>query len=120
MVAPEDCGGGVAGLSGDLPALRPGDLAAALRCAGRFRRSYVIDAQGTGTTVYSARHRADFAPRFGPDSASSHQRDAVALDLDVPSLRRDVDTIEDLWMAIRLGVGPRTAALRPLLPARSA
>ena len=32
----------------------------------------------------------------------------------------DVDTLDDLWVAIRMGVGPHTAALRGVLPARSA
>jgi 2-phospho-L-lactate guanylyltransferase len=52
-------------------------------------------------------------PRFGGPSRRSHlDSGAELLDLpDIASLRRDVDTAEDLAAAALLGVGPRTAAL---------
>ena len=51
-------------------------------------------------------------PRFGGDSAAAHAASgAVALTGAWPSLRRDVDTADDLAAAVRLGVGPRTMAL---------
>jgi 2-phospho-L-lactate/phosphoenolpyruvate guanylyltransferase len=49
-------------------------------------------------------------PAFGPGSLAAHvRRGAVPLDLDLPRLRRDVDTPADLDEALALGVGPRTA-----------
>jgi 2-phospho-L-lactate guanylyltransferase len=109
----------VAAVQADLPALRPAELAAALRAAVRFEQAFVADAAGTGTTLYAAL-TTHFAPRFGPHSAERHRETAEQLTLDVPTLRRDVDTIDDLWAAARMGVGPRTAALLPSLPTRSA
>jgi 2-phospho-L-lactate guanylyltransferase len=109
----------LAAVQADLPSLRPAELAAALRSAGGMDQAFVADANGSGTTVYAAT-RSRFAPRFGPASAAAHREVAEELTLDVPTLRRDVDTVDDLWAAVRLGVGPRTAALLPLLPARSA
>ncbi|MGY1769804.1 2-phospho-L-lactate guanylyltransferase [Blastococcus sp. SYSU D00813] len=109
----------VAALSSDLPALRPAELAAALRAAGAAgppARCLVADAEGTGTTLLTAR-AGDLAPRFGPGSAAAHAAGgAVPLTGDWPGLRRDVDTADDLAEAVRLGVGRHTAALLPRLP----
>jgi 2-phospho-L-lactate guanylyltransferase len=104
-----DCG--VGALSADLPALRPGELDAVLREAGRHRSGFVRDASTTGTTLLVARHGTDLTPRFGPSSARAHE-EGGATDLtqgETDSLRRDVDTEDDLLAAVRLGVGPRTA-----------
>jgi 2-phospho-L-lactate guanylyltransferase len=101
----------IAALSSDLPALRPAELAAALRAAGEFPRAFVADAQGTGTTLLTAAGTA-LRPRFGSGSARAHAEDgAVALAGAWPGLVRDVDTEADLRAALALGVGPRTAAL---------
>ena len=105
-------GHGVAALSADLPALRPDELAAALReCA--VRRSFVADAAGTGTTLLGAPDGRPLDPRFGRDSATAHLVSGAApVDLDdIDSVRRDVDTAADLAAATRLGVGPRTTAV---------
>ena len=110
----------VAALAADLPALRPAELSAALRAAHRHVRAFVTDSAGTGTTMYAAASIEDFDPRFGSYSAARHAVDAISLEVEVPSLRRDVDTLDDLWVAILMGVGPHTAALRRALPARSA
>ncbi|MGC5168500.1 2-phospho-L-lactate guanylyltransferase [Luteimicrobium sp. DT211] len=97
-------------LLGDLPALRPEDLDAALADAARHERAFVPDADGTGTTLLTGRTPAALRPHFGPGSASAHT-DAGHVALDArPSLRRDVDTAEDLDDATVLGVGPRTGA----------
>ena len=50
---------------------------------------------------------------FGGASRARHAAAGAAeLDLDdMPGLRRDVDTPEDLRAAVALGAGPRTAAL---------
>lgn len=108
----------LAAVQADLPSLRPAELAAALRVAVRTDQAFVADEAGTGTTLYAASW-SHFAPHFGRGSAAAHRQVADELTLDVPTLRRDVDTIEDLWAAVRLGVGPCTAALLPSLAATS-
>jgi len=117
---------GIAALTADLPALRPAELARAL---GRVRRTpaFMPDAHDVGTTLYAAPPGTVFSPMFGGSSRERHARHGAAelrLD-DVPGLRRDVDTPEDLAAAVRLGVGPRTAPvahdlLRYARPDRSA
>jgi 2-phospho-L-lactate/phosphoenolpyruvate guanylyltransferase len=104
---------GVAALAGDLPALRPRELQAALAVAGASRQAYVPDAAGTGTTLYAVVPGARFEPRFGVGSAARHGA-AGAARLDLPAsagLRRDVDTAADLRLAAAIGLGPRTTAL---------
>ncbi len=103
--------GGPAGiLLGDLPALRPGELDAALAAASEHTRAMVPDADGTGTTLLTAAHPADLRPRFGPGSRRAHEDAGHRVLADAgPGLRRDVDTAADLEVAVRLGVGARTA-----------
>ncbi len=108
----------VGALSADLPALRPEELDRVLDAASAAQNAFLPDAAGIGTTLYTARPGAGFDPAFGPDSRARH-RDQGAYELafdDVPSVRRDVDTIDDLRAALALGVGPRTASVVPLLP----
>jgi len=117
---------------GDLPALRPADLDAALERAEEDRTAVagasegdaiaaetddtrtalaVADADGTGTTLLAHAHPDLLC--FGTDSYARHLA-AGALPLDVPAsstLRRDVDTAAHLDAARALGVGPRTSAL---------
>ncbi|MEV4659584.1 2-phospho-L-lactate guanylyltransferase [Micromonospora sp. NPDC049301] len=115
--------GWVAGLTADLPALRPAELAAALLAAGRAGvRRFVPDAPGDGTVLLAAAPGIPLDPRFGVGSAAAHTASgALPLTGDWPSLRRDVDTAGDLAAAARLGLGPRTAALLAAdRPARSA
>lgn len=101
----------VAGVTADLPALRPAELAAALRATDGVR-GFVADAPGGGTVLLAAPVGVPLAPRFGPGSAGAHAASgALPLAGDWPSLRRDVDTAADLTAAARLGVGPRTGAL---------
>jgi 2-phospho-L-lactate/phosphoenolpyruvate guanylyltransferase len=109
LLRADDPGLGVAAVSADLPALRPGDLADVLR---RVRgRAVVADTAGTGTTLLAAAPGADLQPQYGPRSFARHVASgASALD-GPPGLRRDVDTPDDLAEALRLGVGPRTAAV---------
>lgn len=100
-----------AALCGDLPALRSAELDEALAGAPP---AYVADASGTGTTLYTAAYDA-FSPGFGPDSARVHEAGgATAVPGELVGLRRDVDTLEDLAEARRLGLGARTtlAAVR--------
>jgi 2-phospho-L-lactate guanylyltransferase len=110
-------GAGIGALSADLPAVRPHELAAVLRFAagvGAPHRPIVVaDAHGRGTTAYLSPTGAPFDPAFGAQSLNTHlQAGARAfVEADVPSLRRDVDTIADLRAALQLGVGEHTAAL---------
>lgn len=99
---------GWAALLGDLPALRPEDLLQALAACARHRCAVVPDAEGTGTVLLTSTV-APPRPRFGAGSAARHQADgAVRLELDLPRLRRDVDTADDLRQALSVGVGRHT------------
>jgi 2-phospho-L-lactate guanylyltransferase len=105
---------GVAGLAGDLPALRPEELTTALTAAARLRVAFVPDASGTGTTLYAAAPGAQFRPRFGPLSRNRHLADGaaeIAAGRQLAGLRRDVDTVDDLRLAAELGLGPATRAV---------
>ena len=105
-------GAGVVALTGDLPALRPAELAAALGALDGRVRGYVPDARGTGTALLAARAGTPLEPRFGPGSAAAHEASgAVALTGDWPSIRQDVDTPADLAAAAALGLGRHTTAL---------
>jgi 2-phospho-L-lactate guanylyltransferase len=78
---------------------------------------FVPDAEGTGTVLLAALTAAAMRPAFGPGSARAHRAaGAHPLDVDLPRLRRDVDTPADLRTAIALGVGPRTRAALAELP----
>ncbi len=105
-----------AALTADLPALRPAELAAALRAAAGtpLRRRFAADAPGTGTVLLTAPPGVPLDPRFGGPSAAAHAASgALALTGDWPTLRRDVDTEADLDAAAHLGVGAHTTALAP-------
>lgn len=103
-------GTGVATIASDLPALQPDELARALVVAAAHRSAMVADASGVGTTLLAARNGADFHPMFGADSRRRHLATGATDLTDVAgvSLRRDVDTIEDLRAALGLGCGTRT------------
>ncbi|HKT57624.1 MAG TPA: 2-phospho-L-lactate guanylyltransferase [Microbacterium sp.] len=102
-----------AALLGDVPALRPEHLTAALRDAAAAPRAAVADADGTGTTLVTAAAGTPWASAFGSGSFARHLAlGCVPLAIpDTSTLRRDVDTAEDLTAASTLGLGRRTAAL---------
>jgi 2-phospho-L-lactate guanylyltransferase len=103
-------GRGRAGMAADLPALDPAGLGLALGRAAEVPEAFVPDA--AGTTMYAAGPGATFCPRFGPGSRRAHLS-AGAVELTLPGLRglrRDVDTVDDLREAARIGLGPHTAA----------
>lgn len=92
-------------LLGDVPGLRPADLALALALAKDVRLGAVPDAEGEGTTLVTARE-GDLPAAFGPGSWARHLAAGFA-ELAVAassSLRRDVDRPEHLTGAL----GPRT------------
>src|SRR5690242_14702205 len=108
-------GTGLAALTADLPAVRPAELAAALRAAGAAPglAAFVPDAAGVGTTLYAVPPGGEFRPLFGGASRARHAA-AGAIELDLGAftgLRRDVDTPDDLREALSLGVGPFTRAV---------
>jgi 2-phospho-L-lactate guanylyltransferase len=99
-------------LLGDVPALRVADLRAALGAADGHDCWFVPDAEGTGTVLLGARAAASARPRFGAGSAARHEAAGhVRLAVGLDRLRRDVDDEASLGEALRLGVGPHTAAL---------
>jgi 2-phospho-L-lactate guanylyltransferase len=105
-------------LLGDLPALVPDDVDAALGLGQAVAQGFVEDVEGTGTSLVTAGPGQELRQAFGAASAERH-RELGLVPLDVPrdsTLRRDVDTREQLLAAAALGVGPRTAALLRRLP----
>ena len=107
-----------AALLGDLPALRPADLDAALEAAASVDRAVVADAEGTGSTLVTARAGVAWAAAFGAGSLARHLAlGCVALPLAADStLRRDVDTAAHLAAADSIGLGPRSSARRADVP----
>lgn len=114
-VAAIDPGGRMprAALLGDLPALRPDDLAQALRAAASVPRGVVPDAEGTGSTLVTGGPGVGWTSSFGEGSFDRHVAlgCAVLPVSDASTLRRDVDTAAQLEAARALGLGPRTSAL---------
>jgi 2-phospho-L-lactate guanylyltransferase len=107
-------GTGLAALTADLPALRPAELAAALRAASDVAGPvFVPDAAGVGTTMYAVATAGQFRPMYGGASRARHAAGGAAeLVLGgIAGLRQDVDTPDDLRAAVALGVGPRTAGV---------
>jgi 2-phospho-L-lactate guanylyltransferase len=94
-------------LLGDVPALRPDELDEALGSVGAGEAAYVVDADGFGSTLYTAPYDG-FAPRFGAGSAAAHSVAARPITGELAGLRRDVDDLVSLRAAWQLGVGPRT------------
>lgn len=103
-------------LCADLPALQPVELDRALAAAGE-EPAFVADAGRVGTTMLTAVDHATFRPAFGRGSRAEHlATGAVEIDLDdLDSLRRDVDTPDDLAAALRMGIGPRTSRITAYL-----
>ncbi|MEZ0090677.1 2-phospho-L-lactate guanylyltransferase [Streptacidiphilus sp. EB129] len=103
----------VAAISADLPALRPAELQLVLRAAAARPRAFLADTQRVGTTLLSAAPGNALDPRFEGESRLRHAASgAYELTLrEVPSVRRDVDTPDDLRAALALGAGPHTSAL---------
>lgn len=101
----------VAVLLGDLPALTPAELSAALSAAAEFDRAMVADADGIGTVLITARSGVTHKPAFGGASSAAHRAAGYEI-IDLPQssgLRNDVDTLAALT-ALTGRLGPRTAA----------
>lgn len=100
---------GIAIVVADLPALRAVDLKAVLDAAPRDRASFVAGRDG-GTTVLILPAGVDVEPSFGPGSAARHAVVATSCADAAPGVRCDVDSMDDLNEAARLGVGRHTVA----------
>ena len=101
-----------AALLGDLPSLRPEDLAVALSLAASHPRAFVADRESTGSTLVTAAAGTSLLTAFGPDSAAAHRALGLA-QLELPAdstVTADVDTILQLERARALGLGPATLA----------
>jgi 2-phospho-L-lactate guanylyltransferase len=101
-------------LAGDLPALRPDELGAALKGSGDALtgRGFVADAEGSGTVLLAAARGVALDPRFGVGSAVAHATSGARRIIgDWPGLRHDVDTAADLDTVLALGPGEHTCAL---------
>lgn len=100
-----------AALCADLPALRAHELTLALEVASSRPVAFVPDVAGDGTTMLAAATPEEFIPRFGAGSRQAHRCGGAheIVEVDVPTLRRDVDTPDDLREALSLGVGEHTA-----------
>lgn len=95
-------------LLGDLPALRPADLAVLLEQFAQLPRAVVADLAGTGSTMLAV-VSGTLSSEFGMASFVRHLASGATCVEAPVRARRDVDTIEDLWHAWTMGVGPRTA-----------
>ncbi|CAG7573763.1 2-phospho-L-lactate guanylyltransferase [Barrientosiimonas humi] len=105
-----DAGLPTAVLLGDLPALRPAELLAGLRACAATESALVPDHDGHGTVLLTHHDPRALAPRFGRGSAARHARRCTVLDLDLPTLRHDVDDLASLDRAAELGLGEHSAA----------
>lgn len=105
--------GGIAVVTGDLPAARQSELDVAFGLANEHPLSFIADTVGTGTTAFFMRAGTLSLPRFGDQSRLEHLAMGAA-ELSDPcflTVRRDVDTRDDLREALSLGVGPNTREL---------
>lgn len=101
----------IGALQADLPALRGEHLDEAIAEANG-RRAFCRDRPGTGTTLLLSAGGSALRPRFGAGSSAAHlATGAIELRANAPTLRCDVDTVEDLAVAATLGLGERSAAM---------
>lgn len=108
--------GRVAVMLGDVPALTPRELAAALELAVAHPLAFVADAESQGTVLITALSGVQHTPAFGARSRVAHLA-AGYVELTVPvdsGLRRDVDTPSQLASipSDTLGARTRQAAAR--------
>lgn len=98
----------VAIVPSDLPTSTSVALGDLLRSAASHPLAYVADANGDGTTILTGRTPDLVRAGYGPGSAERHRSyGAYELGADT-GLRQDVDTLEDLVAAERLGLGRHT------------
>lgn len=105
-------------VNADVPRIRPSDLTALAYAPHAGAIAIVPAADGT-TNALGLPYAEVFQPLYGPGSAAQFRAHAVALglflhDLDLPNIRDDVDTAEDL-RRISPRAGPRTRALMQIV-----
>lgn len=102
-------------LTADLPCVTAEALDIVLGDVPPQACSFICDAQGIGTTTLLMPAGQRVAPAFGHRSRAAHRalgcNELVGTSPGYVRLRRDVDTPVDLWDAMRIGVGPATAAV---------
>jgi 2-phospho-L-lactate guanylyltransferase len=105
----------VAALAADLPALRTAELGRVLARARAHDRAFLADHTGRGTTVLTARRGEALRPSFEGPSQHHHRLSGAQeiTGLHAPSVRLDVDTVDDLRTAERMGLGRYTAGVLP-------
>jgi 2-phospho-L-lactate guanylyltransferase (CobY/MobA/RfbA family) len=91
-------------LNSDLPCVTPGEIDQLTAAAPAL----VAAADGT-TNALALRAAGDFRPLYGAGSAERFEQTLAALRLDLPGLRDDVDTWDDLER-VRDRVGSHTRA----------
>ena len=95
----------------DLPALRSEHLDAVLVSCRGHDRGLVADYSGEGTTLLWGRTASHVKPSFGQHSLARHLAQGAVMVQAADDVRLDVDTLDDLAAARRLGVGPNTSEL---------
>ena len=99
-------------LNSDLPCVAPGDIDQLTAAAPA-----IVAAPDGTTNALALRDAGDFQPLYGPGSAARFEEQLAAARLDLPGLRDDVDTWDDLER-LRDRVGRHTRAyLATLAPA---
>ena len=111
MEAAAEEGARICLLAADLACLTPQLIDGVLARAARHESAVVPDLAETGTTMLTSGPWPVTRPQFGPGSFRRHvAAGAEPIAFDLLEARCDVDTPEDLRLALRLGVGRRTAA----------
>jgi 2-phospho-L-lactate guanylyltransferase len=88
-------------VAADLPLATGEALGRAVDALGRGAPVVVVPSRdGTGTNVLGWRQPASFAPAFGEGSAARHLAATGAVRVDDDRLALDVDTVEDLRLAM--------------------
>lgn len=100
---------GIAIIVADLPSLSTDDLRAVLHEAPSDSAAFVAGQDG-GTTILLQPPGISIQPAFGINSSASHRHVANELVSAPDALRCDVDSMDDLFEAARVGVGGHTVA----------
>jgi 2-phospho-L-lactate guanylyltransferase len=99
----------VAIVPSDLPAMTSDALGRLLREAATHAFAFVADANGDGTTILTARTPDLMHAGYGSGSAERHRAYGAHELTDAEAvLRQDVDVLDDLAAADRLGLGAHT------------